>query len=171
MANHLHGIQGNGIKTFATKLITALSMVYKDNLVLTNVQAFGNSYDVVIGDFDLVISYDRVYTVDELCPIMDMHKDYEANYGQNATGKNIRFNKLGKLVSDLGASHFYVASVMPDNEDIFIYSLLIDLANEMSNKEIYLNKIGYIENDINGGDDLGYPNEQNNLPNVWHEVY
>lgn len=158
-----------GIEQFAVKLSTALSLLYKDNLVRVNLAAFNNNYDVVIGDFNLVIAYNRTYTVEELRPIMDMHKDYEINYGQNATGEKIRFNSDGKLVSDLGHSYFYIASVNQANEDLFIYRLLIELANNQSDNEISLNKIGYMENaakDI----DLGYVYQSDDILTMWELV-
>lgn len=158
-----------GIEQFAAKLNTALSLLYKDKLVRANLSAFNNTYDVVIGDFNLLIAYNRAYTAEELHPIMDMHKDYEINYGQNATGEKIRFNSAGKLVSDLGHSYFYVAHVGQNNEDVFIYRLLIELANNQSNSEISLNKIGYMEKaakDIG----LGYIYQSEDVPAMWERV-
>lgn len=157
------------IEQFAAKLNSALSLLYKDNLVRANLSAFNNTYDVVIGDFNLVIAYNRTYTVEELRPIMDMHKDYEINYGQNATGEKIKFNSDGKLVSDLGHSYFYIASVNQANEDLFIYRLLIELANNQSDNEISLDKIGYMESaakDI----DLGYVYQSDDIPTTWERV-
>lgn len=167
-----NNIASNGdLISFGSKLRTALGIIYTDELVRVNWQEFGYSYDIVIGDYDLVIAYNRVYKVEELRPIMDKHKDYEINHGQNCTGEKIRFDTVGKLVSDLGSSRFYVASVTPDNADLFIYRLLLDLGCENSDREIYLNRIGYmykIQDDPNL--DYGGPQANGDMPTPWEIV-
>lgn len=167
-----NNIASNGdLISFGNKLRTALGIIYTDELVRVNWQEFGYSYDVIVGDYNLVIAYNRVYTVEELRPIMDKHKDYEINHGQNCTGEKIRFDTVGKLVSDLGNSRFYVASVTPDNADLFIYRLLLDLGCENSDREIYLDRIGYMDNTQDNQDmDYGSPQANGDMPTPWEIV-
>lgn len=173
-----HKVEDNSVSnsdliTFDNKLRTALGIIYTDDLVRVNLQEFGFSYDVIVGDYNLIIGYDRDYTVDELRPIVDKHKDYESNYGQNFTSDKVRFNSSGKLVSDLGNSYFYVARVNPSNEEVFIYRLLIELSNETDDREIYLDRVGYMDQSSkqksNSGD-YGSPKSKNDLPNLWECV-
>lgn len=161
--NHVTNLQ-----QFGSKLATALAMLYDGVLIRVNLAAFGHVYDVVIGDFDLVVGYNHVYTTEELKPVMGFHITHEINHGCNGTGDKIRFNSSGRLVSDYGAAQFHIAHVTTDTADAFIYRLLIELATEMD-KEIDLTRIGFKNNEPLNNSDYGSPKTKE-LPDMWESV-